>query len=143
LPAETHLRVRRIAEIAVVVVAQRDVRFQVLHDRDVELGVGCPLLAVLVARRLYRPSEAGDVSALEGRIHDLVEFLLSRLDAERQRKGTGRELVDFAGRRRTRAVVLRRAVERVADEIGRALERDHVRCVRTEEIDDAAVQDRQ
>ena len=88
LPAQASLRIGGAAEVAVVVVADLDVTFEVLHDRDVQFGEH----RVLVARNvdvLGGATEARNVTRLQCWIKALRQLGFEGLatNGERQRPG--------------------------------------------------------
>jgi len=141
LPAQRHLRVRRPADDLVVVVAHREVGFQVLDDRHDQLGVRRTDLAIgtdgqevaAIARHVADLDDAGDI----GRIR-----LATTFDTERRSDRPGlchvevaRQLGRQARQRRGRRVDLAVVVRRLC-------RRDDVRRDGAEEIHVAAVEHR-
>ena len=118
LPAQVALPVGGVAEVAVVVPAQRQVAVQVLDDRDVEFAEQCVHRAVGV-KRLGRAAEAGDVAAelrRRGRLHQALGAVLVACGIHHH---AGGQLGHVTGQRGLGSEGLCLAAERVTDVLRR------------------------
>src|SRR5688572_23134098 len=142
IPAERELGIRRVPEIAVIVVAEGRVELEVLDDRDVELDERRPVVAIGVDVQVVA-AEPGDVPGIERGVERLLELLLADLEAGRRGKRTRGQLEDLARRLAFEQVAGRLALDRVLAELRRIDLRLNFRRVLAEQVDDAGVEERE
>ena len=141
LPTEAQLRVGGAAEVAVVIVSNRDVAFEDLHDRDVQLAEHGILCARVVDDREVA-AVTDQIARLQRRARVLGQLRLGGLNTQRKRQRPRRQLVDIAGTLEVDAVSLQLGVERVLGILQRMnLVGDRLR-IRAEQIHHATAQQR-
>src|SRR5262249_39281347 len=142
LPPQADLRIGRAAEVAVVVVAHGDVGLEALDDRNVHFAEHRPQGARVVDV-LQVAAVTGDVAGGEQRVRILRQRLLVRLKAQGESGRSGRQLENVTGALEVDAVLLQMRRKRTIGELGGINLLLNGLRIRSEQVDVAAVQDRQ